>query len=145
MVVTSKEKDQHVADLEELFNTIAQYNLKLNPKKMCVWGGSRKFFRFLLTKRGIEANPGKCTTIIGMRSFANVKEVQQLTGRMAALSRFLSAGVDIRYPYFQCLNKNNRFVWTRECEDAFIRLKEYLAAYLSFVSHCRVLPFVFTL
>jgi len=33
MVITSKEKKQHVTDLEELFETINKYNLKLNPKK----------------------------------------------------------------------------------------------------------------
>jgi len=91
MVVTSEERDQHVADLEELFATIAKYDLKLNPKK-CVFGvETGKFLGFLLTKRGIDANLDKCVTIIGMRSPATVKEVQQLTGRMTALSQFLSA------------------------------------------------------
>jgi len=68
MVVTTQVKDQHVADLEELFTTIAKYRLKLNPEK-CVFrveGG--KFLGFLLTKRGIEANPKKCIAILAMRS-----------------------------------------------------------------------------
>jgi len=39
-----------------------------------------KFLGFLLTERGIEANLDKCAKIIGMRSPATVKEVQQLTG-----------------------------------------------------------------
>jgi len=68
-----------------------------------------KFLGFLLTKRGIEANPDKCATIIGMRSPTNVKEVQQLTGHMAALSRFLSANGNKGYPFSQCLKKNKRF------------------------------------
>jgi len=90
MVVTSKRKDQHIADLEELFTTIAKYNLKLNPDK-CVFGvEAGKFIGFLLTERGIKANPNKCTTIIGMSSSTNVREVQQLTERMTTLSRFLS-------------------------------------------------------
>jgi len=63
-----------------------------------------------------------------MRNLATIKEVQQLTGWMAALSRFLSAGRDKGYPYFQCLKKNNRFAWTSECEEAFLKLKEYLAS-----------------
>jgi len=75
-----------------------------------------KFLGFFLTKRGIEANRNKCATIIGMRSPANVKEVQQLTRCMTALFRFLSAGGDNGYFYFQCLKKNNCFVWSRECE-----------------------------
>jgi len=86
--------------LEELFATIVKYNLKLNPDK-CVFGvEAGKFLGFLLTERSIEANPEKCATIIGMRSLANVKEVQQLTGRMTALSRFLSASGDKGHPYF---------------------------------------------
>jgi len=63
-----------------------------------------------------------------MRSPNNVKEVQQLTGRMATLSRFLSTSGDKGYPYFQCLKKNNRFVWTKERDEAFTKLKEYLAS-----------------
>jgi len=79
MVVTSHEKDQHVTDLEELFTTIAKYKLKLNPGK-CVFGVEAwKFIGFLLTERGIEANPEKCASIIAMRSPTLVKEVQQLT------------------------------------------------------------------
>jgi len=123
MVVTLKEKDQHITDLEELLRTITKYNLRLNPDK-CVFGVEvGKFLGFLLTKRGIEANPDKCAAIIEMRRLTNVKEVQQLTGRMTALSRFLSAGDDKGYPYFQCLKKNNRFVWTKECEETFTKLK----------------------
>jgi len=35
-----------------------------------------KFLGFLLTEQGIEGNPGKCVTIIRMRSHATVKAVQ---------------------------------------------------------------------
>jgi len=80
MVVTSQERGKHAADLEELFATISKYRLKLNPEK-CVFGVEEgKFFGFMLTKRGIEANPDKCAAIIAMRSPTSVKEVQQLTG-----------------------------------------------------------------
>jgi len=87
-----------------------------------------KFLGFLLTKRGIEANSEKCAAIIGMRRSTNMEELQQFTGHMVALSRFLSASRDKRYPYLQCLKKNNRFVWTKECEEAFTKLKEYLVS-----------------
>ena len=128
MVVTSLEKSKHISDLEELFTTIAKYKLKLNPEK-CIFGvEAGKFLGFLLTKRGIEANPEMCAAILAMRSPATVKEVQQLTGRMTALSRFVSASGEKGHPYFQCLKRNNRFVWTKECEEAFVKLKEYLAS-----------------
>ena len=97
-----------MVDLEELFTTIANYKLKLNPKK-CVFGvEAGKFLGFLLTERGIEENPEKCVAIITMRSPTSVKEVQQLTGRMVALSRFVSAGGDKEHLYFQYLKRNRR-------------------------------------
>jgi len=126
MVVASRDRRQHTTDLEELFATISKYRLKLNPEK-CVFGvEAGKFLEFMLTDRGIEANPDKCATIIAMRSQTSVKEVQQLTGRMAALSRFVSAG-EKGHPYFQCLKRNSRFAWTDKCEATFLKLKEYLA------------------
>jgi len=73
-------------------------------------------------------NPEKCTPILAMRSPILVKEVQQLTGQMTPFSRFVSTGGDKGHPYFQCLRRNNRFIWTRESEEAFLKLKEYLAS-----------------
>jgi len=74
MLVTSQERGRHTANLEELFATIAKYRLKLNPEK-CVFGvEAGKFLGFLLTERGIEANPDKCAAILTMRSLASVKE-----------------------------------------------------------------------
>jgi len=76
MVVTSHERERHTSDLEELFTNIAKYRLKLNPEK-CVFGvEAGKFLGFMLTERGIEANPDKCASIIAMRSPASIKEVQ---------------------------------------------------------------------
>ena len=95
---------------------------------MYFWVEAGKFLGFLLTERGIEANPDKFVAILAMKSPASVKEVQQLTGRMTALFRFVSVGGDKGHPYFQCLKRNGRFVWTEECEAAFLKLKEYLAA-----------------
>jgi len=75
MVVTSQEKKHHATDLEELFTTIAKYRLKLNPEK-CIFGvEAGKFLGFLLTERGIEANPEKYAAIMAMRSPTTVKEV----------------------------------------------------------------------
>jgi len=76
MVVTSQQREQHVGDLKELFTTIAKYRMKLNLEK-CVFGvEAGKLLGFLLSERGIEANPEKCVAIIAMRSLISIKEVQ---------------------------------------------------------------------
>ena len=78
-----------------------------------------KFLGFMLTSRDIEANPDKCRAILDMTSPKSVKDVQQLTRRIAALSRFLPASAKRCLPMFKALKKQDSFEWTRECEDAF--------------------------
>ena len=60
-----------------------------------------------------------------MTSPKTVKEVQKLTGRIAALNRFVSRAIDKCLPFFKTLKQ--AFAWTDECETAFQDLKRYLS------------------
>ena len=75
MLVKSREELTHLDDLKETFVTLRQYQMKLNPSK-CVFGvASGKFLGFMVSQRGIEANPEKLQAIINMASPKTVKEV----------------------------------------------------------------------
>ena len=54
----------------------------------------------------------------------NIKEVQSLTGRIAALNRFVSKATDKCLPFFKILRK--AFEWMDQCQKAFQDLKIYL-------------------
>ena len=75
MLVKSKEELTHLDDLRETFATLKQYQMKLNLGK-CVFGVALgKFLGFMVSQRGIEANPEKVQAIINMASLKTVKEV----------------------------------------------------------------------
>ena len=117
ILVKSKEELAHLDDLRETFTTFKQYQMKLNPSK-CVFGvASGKFLGFMVSQRGIEANPEKVQAIINMVSPQTIKEVQKLTGRIAAFNRFVSKGTDKCLLFFKTLKQ--AFAWTDECEAAF--------------------------
>ena len=100
--------------------------MKLNPAK-CAFGVSAgKFMGFIVNHRGIEANPDKIKALLDMPSPSGIKEVQRLTGRIAALSRFVSRASDKCQPFFQVLKK--AFQWDEKCEEAFMALKTYLSS-----------------
>ena len=99
--------------------------MKLNPSKCAFGVSSRKFLGFIVSKRGIEANPEKVRAILEMSSPRTTKEVQSLTGRVVALNRFVSKATDKCLPFFKTLKK--AFAWTEECETAFQELKHYLS------------------
>ena len=98
--------------------------MKLNPNKCAFGVSSGKFLSFMVSHRGIEANPNKIQTILDMKPPQNVKEVQSLTERVAALNRFVSKATDKCLPFFRVLKK--AFEWTDECQRAFQDLKTYL-------------------
>jgi hypothetical protein len=125
MLVKSLTTGGHVADLAEAFENLRRYQMKLNPQKCAFGVDSRKFLGFMVSHRGIEANPDKVRAILEIPSPRTMKQLQQLTGRLAALNRFVSRSSDKCLPFFKVLKK--AFNWTEECERAFGELKIYLA------------------
>ena len=89
MIVKSKLPEDHIRDLEQTFDKLRKYQVRLNPAKCAFGVPAGKFLGFMLTNRGIEANPDKCRAVLDMQPPRTKKEVQQLTGRLAALTRFL--------------------------------------------------------
>ena len=88
--------------------------MKLNPAK-CTFGvPSGEFLGYIVTKRGIEANPNKINAFLNMSSPKNFKEVQRLT-----CNRFISRSTDKSLPFHQILKGNKKFLWDEKCEEAF--------------------------
>jgi hypothetical protein len=98
--------------------------MKLNPAKCAFGVSSGKFLGFMVSQRGIEANPEKVKAVLEMQPPKTIKQLQQLTMRIAALNRFISWSTDKSLPFFNIMRK--AFTWSEECEEAFNKLKEYL-------------------
>ena len=126
MLVKSRREDDHLEDLKETFDTLRSYNMKLNPSK-CAFGVTvGKFLGFIVFQRGIETNPDKIWAKIEMAPLGNVKEVQRLNSKVAALNRFVSRAMDKCLPFFHTLK--NSFEWMAKCQQAFEDLKTYLSS-----------------
>ncbi|XP_022869271.1 uncharacterized protein LOC111388718 [Olea europaea var. sylvestris] len=61
-----------------------------------------------------------------MRSPQKPKEVQNLNGQIAALSRFISRATNKSLPFFNVLKQGKKFQWSSECEEGFQALKKHL-------------------
>ncbi|RDX97491.1 hypothetical protein CR513_19729, partial [Mucuna pruriens] len=127
MVAKSKGGEDHCEALERVFEVLRKHQLRLNPEKCSFGVQAGKFLGFMLSERGIEANPDKCRAVLNMRSPQNMKEVQQLMGRVIALSRFISKASEVATPILNTRKKERNFGWTLDCEEAFLRLKAMLA------------------
>ncbi|XP_063941458.1 uncharacterized protein LOC135149627 [Daucus carota subsp. sativus] len=125
MIVKSLFRD-HADDLKECFETLRRNNMKINPAK-CTFGVcSGKFLGYMVSARGIEANPEKIKAVLEMEAPKTIRDIQKLTGRLAALRRFISRSAEKALPFFEVLKGAKNFEWGPNCIKAFEEIKEYL-------------------
>ncbi|KAI5354795.1 hypothetical protein L3X38_007690 [Prunus dulcis] len=128
MLVKSRTAEDHLQNLSIMFGILKNYRMRLNPKKCAFGVSSGKFLGFMISQRGIEANPEKIKAIIDMERPRTMKDIQSLTGRVAALTRFISKATDKCVPFFKALKWGKRDItWTAECDNVFQALKNYMS------------------
>ena len=99
MLIKSKERPDHTTHLQQAFDLLRTNGMKLNPAK-CAFGVSAgRFLGFMMTQRGIEANPSQLKAILESTTPRSRKEVQQLTGCLTALGWFISRFMDRLKPF----------------------------------------------
>ncbi|KAM1990658.1 hypothetical protein ACFX15_031899 [Malus domestica] len=75
-----------------------------------------------------EANPEKIKAILDMKEPVTSKDIQSPTGKVAALTRFISKATDICAYFFKALKGSKKYItWTDECAEAFKNLKDYMS------------------
>jgi hypothetical protein len=126
VIITTKKEESLINNLKETFNKLNRYKLKLNPTK-CSFGMSvGQLLGFLVSARGIEVNPEKIQAILTMVKPAKLHDVQKLTGRVAALSRFVARLGEKALPFYSLMKKSDdKFKWIEEADTAFTQLKKY--------------------
>jgi hypothetical protein len=119
IVVKVKSRASLLDNLALVYDRSRLTRTKPNQDK-CVFGVTAdKLLDFLVSYRGIEANPEKIKTIEAIQPPARIKDVHKLTGCLAALSRFISTLAEWALPFFELLRKSGPFVWTEDAEEAF--------------------------
>jgi hypothetical protein len=74
---------------------------------------------YIICSDGVQANPDKTKVIMSMVEPSTKKEVQRLTGRIAALNRFISKCVEHSIPFFKVLKGGGNTQWGKEQSEAF--------------------------
>jgi hypothetical protein len=115
IVVKTRKASDLLSDLKMTFKCLKAKGVKINPEK-CVFGVPRgMLLGFIVSERGIEANPEKIVAITNM-------------GPIKALSRFISRLGERGLPLYRLLRKTERFTWTPEAEEALGNLKALLTS-----------------
>ena len=117
-----------IANLAAMFVNLRRFNIEFSPKKCVFRVPKGKLLGYIMSGRGIEANPKKIMAISNMGPIRNVKGIQRLTGCLASLSRIISRLGERGMPLYKVLKKTDTFVWTVEAQQALESLKASLTS-----------------
>jgi hypothetical protein len=105
VVTTTIKEESLITDLREIFDNLDRYKLKLNPTKCSFGVPVGQLLGFLVSARGIEANPEKIQAILTMGKPTKLHQVQQLARRVGVLSRFVARLGEKALPFYALTEK----------------------------------------
>ena len=126
IIAKSKTCTKHMQHLEKAFALIRKCNKKLNPLKCAFGVKAGKFLGFLVTQWGIKINQDQVKVVLETLVRSTKKEIQRLTGRLAALGWFITQFTNKLCPFFTTLCETQKFGWTDNCNSAFDVIKHCL-------------------
>jgi hypothetical protein len=100
--------------------------MMFNPKKCVFDMSSGKMLGYMVSSRGIDANPTKVKAIEKLQPPRTRKKFQKLAGMMEALSRFISMLGERGMSFYKLLRKADGFQWDDQAATTFAQLKQYL-------------------
>lgn len=127
IVIKIRTHFEHLHHLEEAFDLMCKYAMKLNPLTYTFRESVGKFVGFMVTQRGIKVNLAQVKVVLDSPAPTNKKEVQRLIGHLATLGRFIAHFIDKLRPFFNTLQGAKTFGRIDECDHAFEAIKWYLA------------------
>ena len=128
ILIYSKSVIEHETHLKLILQRLREKQLYAKFKKCEFWLGSITFLGHVITAEGIQVDPSKVAAVQEWKRPTNVGEIRSFLGLAGYYRRFVEGFSKIALPLTQLLRKENKFIWSEECEKSFQELKGKLVS-----------------
>lgn len=134
VVVYSSSFDQHLQDLDQVFQRLHSHGLKLQPRKCKLFQSQVSYLGHVVSSEGVATDPGKIAVIQSWAAPQNVRQVRSFLGLVGYYRRYIPGFAKIAAPLHGLLqgtataSKTAPIKWTPACEQAFQTLKAALTS-----------------
>ena len=128
ILIYSKDFDQHLIDLHEIFSRLESVNLKARLEKCSFAQSTIKFLGHTISSTGIKPNPDKIAAIRDFPTPHDVRSVRSFVQTASYYRRFIRNFASIVSPLHKLTKKNQEFVWSDECEKSFSTIKTLMCS-----------------
>lgn len=128
IVIFSFTFSEHLKRLEEGLACLARAGLQLNAKKCCFASKTIRVWGHVVSKEGIEPDPGKIAAVVDFPRPLHLKDLRSFLGLASYFRRFVRTFAAIASPLHKLLKSGTPYDWSSECEAAFQALKDALTS-----------------
>ena len=127
LLVGGVNDDEHLRNLEAVFQQFQKYGLRVKLPKCVFMAPSVIYFGLRFSERGIQPTNEKVKAIRDAPTPRNVTELRSFLGMLAALSNFIPKLSTLAHPLYELLG-NKPWKWTANCDQAFGDIKHALTS-----------------
>jgi hypothetical protein len=127
VIYTSGDFKEHLRHLDEVFQRLRDYNMKIKITKCKFSRRQVEFLGHTITKEGLSPQKSKIEAVQKISTPRNRTDVRSFLGLVGYYRRFISKYSEIARPLYHLTSDKNQFVWTEDCEQAMQILKERLS------------------
>lgn len=128
IIVFSKTAEQHLKQLEEVFDRLRNAGLKLRPAKCRLLQNSVHYLGHVISADGIRTDPEKIASVANWPIPDSVKDLQSFLGLATYYRRFVKDFAQLASPLHALTQKGRQWAWTEDCNNAFFELKKKLVS-----------------
>jgi len=139
LLVGGANNDEHLRNLEAVFQQFQKYGLRVKLPKCVFMATSVVYFGLCFSERGIQPTDEKVKAIRDAPTPSNATELRSFLGMLAALSNFIPKLSTLSHPLYELLG-NKPWNWTSSCEQAFRDIKHALTSETTLKHYDPVLP-----
>jgi hypothetical protein len=90
------------------------------------WINDVPFLGHVISPEGITVDPSKVSDVLDWEPPTSVTQVRSFLGLVGYYRRFIPNFSKISKPITELLKKGNKYVWSKDCDEAFNTLKKFL-------------------
>jgi len=128
ILVYSRNEGEHAEHLRVVLSRLREYQLYAKFSKCEFWLKKVPFLGHVLSEEGISVVPAKVQEVLDWKVPTSVHEVRSFLGLAGYYRRFILEFSKISKSLTRLLQKDEKFVWTPECEEAFHKLRTLLTS-----------------
>jgi hypothetical protein len=126
LIVTGSSETEHWANLEKLLARLQEYGLRIRREKCEFFKTSVEYLGHTIDKDGKRPSHSAIAAIEQLPRPQNIQQLQAFLGKVNYYGRFIENLATKAAPLYQFLHKDATFNWSKECDDAFLSLRNII-------------------